>query len=502
MEVSISISVGEFLDRMSILKLKRELIKDKTRIQDVENEIKHCSELFFGILLSNKRLYYYYTQLINVNRDLWEIIDAVKGLDGKTYSKEEMLSKYEDCFVKTTFRFMIKSKINTISCSKVVEQKDCAIKEVKYISVCYGRDLLVHNGLINLLICHHPRTVIVITKRYHSLVKKLYNDPTVDCIEPVDLPEGVFSESINNIEQPISNFLNKYDLTDTQGKTIDYLMGGRLGDMIHSLYVIMCNYRKYGIKGNLIVTNNTKYGGDSFLKDPHTILKPIETILLNCGYINEIIYDDSDDITFEINLNMFRCSPLLYSHNWIEVQMDLFNVPLFRGPFLNYTGGPCDFSTREQKDLQVIYHISEYVIVHRKNTEDRSVPELTPFLNDVIKNNKCVYVYFGNDINKEFGEDLEYLQLKDLKELMYLLTLCKFCICNQTGILAFAFAMGIPVLCEHNVYKAYMGHEEYNPNFFWISKDQRSTNFDQIDKYLHLRCRDCNDCQSSNSNTD
>lgn len=476
MEVSVKISVGELLDRFSVLTLKKSFIKDEERLKDVKNEINELMVKVYYFLFLDKRIDYYYNMLINVNRDLWNIVDAVKGLDGKKYTQSEMLSFYSECFIKTTFRFMIKSKINIISKSEIVEQKDCAIKDIKYIYIQCGRDLLIYNAKINYLITYYNRTIIVVFEKYHSLARKLFNDPTVDFIDPKDLPDGINIMYPNEPYEPVPNFLDRYDLTDFKGKTINYLVGGRLGDMIHTLYVIMCNYKTYGIKGNLIVTNNKIHGGDTFLKEPSELLESITSILMKNNYLDSITYNNEDYIDYDINLNMFRMSPKLYTNNWLEIMMDTFSVPLDTYPYLRY------YEDNEESSFDV----SEYVLIHRKVTEDRCCQELTPFLNNIIKKNKCLYIYFGNDINMEFGESVRYHQIKNLKELMHFLKKSKFCISNQTGVLAFAFAMGIPVLCEHNVEKTYMGHENYNYNFFWISKSDKSNNFERLKKFINI----------------
>lgn len=487
MEITIKVSVGEFLDKVSILYLKRELIKDEAKLIDIQKELNELYQKALIVFLSNERIVYYYNRLIDINRDLWYIVDAVKGLDGKKYSQSEMLQLYSDCFLKTTFRFMIKSKINRLTNSAIVEQKDCANKETKYILISKGSDLLCYNAKINYFITYYDKIVLIVPKNYHSLAKTLFVEPAIKTIEevPEETTEGIQFLYPDDTYEPIPNFIDRYDVSDTKGKIINYLMGGRLGDMIHSLYVIMCNYKSYGIKGNLIITNNTKHGGDKFLKHPKDIVADIEPILMKMDYLRAIFYDDRDNIDYDINLNLFRHSSLLYTHNWLEMQMGTFNVPLIKEPFLSYSDD-YNFSERNGTDKELIQNISNYVLLHRKNTEDRSSPELTNFLKGITKKNECVYIYFGEDINREFGEDVIYLQVKNLEELMYLLTKAKFCISNQTGVLAFAFAMWIPVLCEHNVEKAYMGHEENNPNFFWISKNDRSTNFDRLNEYINV----------------
>lgn len=488
--VSIQISVGEFLDKFSILEIKKDLIRDDPygeRIKNVLLEYNEYEPTAQSLMSKNRRIGYYYRCLININRDLWNIVDAVKGLDGKTYTKEQLLELYSDCFIKTTYRFMIKSKINNLSQSRLKEQKDCAVKDTLFLYVTLARELLEYNSKINYWICFFNRTVIVMNKKFHRFGKKLFSD--VDFMDSSEIVEDINNGDVTDETlkkhlypyddfEPVPRFLNEYDHSDTEGVVLDYLVGGRLGDMIHCLYVIYSNYLQYKIKGNIIITNNPHHLGDKFLKTPSEVIEPIREILLSQKYISSIRFDDSDEIEYDINLNLFRHSKVLYTHNWLEIMSDTFGVGFHTKSYLKFIHNPLRYDI-------VRPDISDYVLIHRKTTEGRICEEFTPFLKEIVSKNKCIYIYFGKDDNPDFPE-IEHHQMKDLYELLYLLRNARFCVSNQTGVLAFCFAMGIPVLCEHNVERAYIGHEKYNPDFFWMSKDEKSTNFDRLKEFLNV----------------
>ena len=474
MEVQIFVSVGELLDKFSILSIKKERITNETSRQKVIEEIDSLCENV-RLIRKNEYINYLYLLLYYINSDIWELTDQIRESERKG-SNIVSFSFYSECFRKNEYRYRLKKKIDLLSNSKFQEQKEEREEIINLnsivLSVERASDILRYNDKIHFYASFYNQTVIVIPERYHKFCEKILSNPFVTFSE--SFPEGIYYNiRSSDCPNPFPGFLEKYNLRNTKGKILNYLIGGRLGDMVHCLYVIFCNYLLYGIRGNLIITNNTKHLGDTFLKNPDEMVDEIKDIFVQQEYLSSFERNDNDDIDFDINLNLFRKSPLLYTHNWNEILSDTFGFPLQKRSFIHY------FS----KSL-LWNDLRDFVLIHRKTTEDRRCEELTPFLQNIVSKNKCLYIYFEGDINAEFGQKVSYLEIPNLKELVPILQNAKFCISNQTGILAFAFALGIPCLCEHNVEKAYIGHEKYQKNFFWISKEGRSENFEEIKNYI------------------
>ena len=109
------------------------------------------------------------------------------------------------------------------------------------------------------------------------------------------------------------------------GKEINYVTGGRTGDLIHNLMVIKYNYEKYGRKGNLFLSE--RHGGDSFslpLKEAH---RDLSTVIMFQEYINDFKLHDGEPI--EINLNKWRASHLLFKNCWIDILCDAYDILYF-----------------------------------------------------------------------------------------------------------------------------------------------------------------------------
>ena len=116
------ISVGELLDKISILETKRMKINDKKKLIFINNEFKILNKIKKKISLK-KEVNFFYKQLKNTNKNLWNIENKIR--------KHEKLKKFDKNFIflarkvyqVNDQRSKIKLKINTCMRSNIVEIK-------------------------------------------------------------------------------------------------------------------------------------------------------------------------------------------------------------------------------------------------------------------------------------------------------------------------------------------------------------------------------------------
>jgi len=116
------ISLGELLDKISILEIKKKKIKNKKKLIFINNEYKILNKIKKKMKF-NKRIYFFYNQLKKVNQALWNIENRIR--------MHEKLSKFDKNFIllarkvyKTNDkRSLIKLRINTLMGSNIVETK-------------------------------------------------------------------------------------------------------------------------------------------------------------------------------------------------------------------------------------------------------------------------------------------------------------------------------------------------------------------------------------------
>ena len=74
--MKLEVSVGEAIDKLSILHLKQKKIQNKQKLVEIEKEIRElsqCNELI-------KKHHDYYCQLMYVNEEIWDMTDNIKAM--------------------------------------------------------------------------------------------------------------------------------------------------------------------------------------------------------------------------------------------------------------------------------------------------------------------------------------------------------------------------------------------------------------------------------------
>ena len=120
--ISIPISIGELLDKLSILHIKKDKIQDSDKVKKVKIEYEllyTISEPFLGI----KEFFNLYDDLIKTNSELWEIEDKLRIFEKQKLFNQEFIELARAVYYTNDERFEIKNKINAISNSEIQEQK-------------------------------------------------------------------------------------------------------------------------------------------------------------------------------------------------------------------------------------------------------------------------------------------------------------------------------------------------------------------------------------------
>lgn len=123
MKIETQISVGELLDKISILKIKSKKIKDKEKLLNVRLELESLTKISEKKLNSYKPLNLRLNDLIKVNSLLWDIEDSIREKENKDEFDEEFISLARSVYFTNDKRFEIKKLINQESGSEFKEEK-------------------------------------------------------------------------------------------------------------------------------------------------------------------------------------------------------------------------------------------------------------------------------------------------------------------------------------------------------------------------------------------
>ncbi len=125
MEIEIPVSVGELLDKLSIVEIKRMKIKNKEKLAYLNLEYELLNEKVKNIRkISEKDFDNFYSSLMEINSKLWDIEDEIRALEGKKQFDKDFIDLARNVYITNDMRFEVKSDINKYFGSTIVEQKE------------------------------------------------------------------------------------------------------------------------------------------------------------------------------------------------------------------------------------------------------------------------------------------------------------------------------------------------------------------------------------------
>jgi hypothetical protein len=117
------ISAGELFDKISILEIKKNKIKDKSKVKIVLKELGSLQETVNRNIKKSKSLTKLYKKLKSINLKLWKIEDAIRDCERKSNFKEKFIKLARDVYFTNDERSRFKNKINSLTKSNISEVK-------------------------------------------------------------------------------------------------------------------------------------------------------------------------------------------------------------------------------------------------------------------------------------------------------------------------------------------------------------------------------------------
>jgi hypothetical protein len=122
MRILAPISLGELIDKLTILELKQEYIRDDAKLENINNELDELNKILNNLLiktpLTDER-----EALKAVNRDLWHIENFKRECEHTGRFDRAFIEAGREVYLKNDVRAQIKRTINTKTGSAIVEEK-------------------------------------------------------------------------------------------------------------------------------------------------------------------------------------------------------------------------------------------------------------------------------------------------------------------------------------------------------------------------------------------
>ena len=117
------ISAGELLDKISILKIKLDYIKDKEKLVEINKEFKSLEETRKSNIKITENLQKLINQLGEINLKLWNIEEEKRICEKNENFDNNFIQLSRDVYINNDKRAKIKSDINKLLGSNIKEVK-------------------------------------------------------------------------------------------------------------------------------------------------------------------------------------------------------------------------------------------------------------------------------------------------------------------------------------------------------------------------------------------
>jgi hypothetical protein len=118
--MKIEISIGEIVDKLSILQIKKNNIQDVIKLENINKEYEYLNDVVFNELKISKEDFF---NLVLINENLWEIEDKIRFKERDKEFDTDFIELARSVYFTNDKRAEIKKEINLKYGSLFVEEK-------------------------------------------------------------------------------------------------------------------------------------------------------------------------------------------------------------------------------------------------------------------------------------------------------------------------------------------------------------------------------------------
>jgi hypothetical protein len=121
--INVPVSVGELIDKLSILQVKKTKVKNPEKLEYIKKEF----ELLYNLsaeYLNDMTIENLYHDLVVTNSNLWEIEDRLRVLEKDGKFEGEFIDLARKVYFTNDKRFDLKNQINSLTSSEIREVKE------------------------------------------------------------------------------------------------------------------------------------------------------------------------------------------------------------------------------------------------------------------------------------------------------------------------------------------------------------------------------------------
>ena len=122
MLINTPISLGELVDKISILMIKKKNISDSIKLQHVNKELEFLQKTLKKYI-SEDKINEFLLKLVNINSKLWDIEDDIRECERKKLFDQTFIDLARSVYFTNDERAKVKNDINKTFGSELVEVK-------------------------------------------------------------------------------------------------------------------------------------------------------------------------------------------------------------------------------------------------------------------------------------------------------------------------------------------------------------------------------------------
>lgn len=121
--ISVPVSPGELLDKITILEIKAAQITDTEKLRNVKTELHLLTQVWKQSSVDNDRVQLLKQALKVVNQSLWEIEDKIRIKESRKEFDQEFIELARSVYLQNDKRAATKKEINALLGSRIMEEK-------------------------------------------------------------------------------------------------------------------------------------------------------------------------------------------------------------------------------------------------------------------------------------------------------------------------------------------------------------------------------------------
>ena len=122
-KVHIPVSLGELVDKITILEIKRTMMTDEAKLRNVQRELEQLEHIWTISKLDRRLIESEWAQLRAVNEGLWGIEDRKRLKEASASFDQEFIALARSVYFENDKRAAIKRRINEKLGSDIIEEK-------------------------------------------------------------------------------------------------------------------------------------------------------------------------------------------------------------------------------------------------------------------------------------------------------------------------------------------------------------------------------------------